>query len=125
MALKIEQIEKALKLNGGFVGPAAKGLNVTYQAVYDRIKRNARLRRTLNSIRETYLDMAENALLTKVKQGDLGAICFYLKCLGKKRGYIEKPIMGDNGDMSKPQPVQVIIQAQDCSKKVEVKNGKE
>jgi hypothetical protein len=91
MALTENQIVKALEANGGFISPTAKALNVTYHAIYDRIQRSDSLKQSLEEIRESQLDMAESALLTKINiEKDLGAICFFLKCKGKKRGYIEK-----------------------------------
>jgi len=35
--------------------------------------------------------MAENKLLDAVEKRQAWAVCFYLKCQGKKRGYIEQP----------------------------------
>ncbi len=120
MALTVKQIERALRLNGGFISQAAKSLNVTYHAIYDRIQKCPKLRRSYEEIRESNLDLAESKLLDKVKKGDLGAICFFLKCQGKKRGYIERPVGGDDGGyITKPQPVSVIIQMQDGSKQKE------
>jgi len=120
MALKIEQIEKALKANGGFISQAAKSLNVRYQTIWERIRRSSRLKQSYEEIRESYLDLAESKLLVKIREGDLGAICFFLKCQGKKRGYIERPVGGDDGSyIPKPQPVSVIIQVQDGSKQKE------
>lgn len=44
----------------------------------------------VDDVKAKYLDLAENKLLQKINDGDLGAICFYLKCQGKHRGYIER-----------------------------------
>lgn len=119
MALKIEQIEKSLRANGGFISKTAKSLNVNYQAIWDRIQRSSKLKQSYEEIKESYLDLAESALLVKIRDGDLGAICFFLKCQGKKRGYIEKLIVGDTTNIPRSQPVSVIIQVQDASKKEE------
>ena len=120
MALKIEQIEEALRANGGFISYAAKSLGITYQAVWNRIQKCPKLRQSYEEIRESYLDLAESKLLVKIREGDLGAICFFLKCQGKKRGYIERPVGGDDGSyIPKPQPVSVIIQVQDGGKQKE------
>lgn len=89
MALTEKQIQKALKANGGFITGASKALGVTYQAIHDRINRSDKLKAFYEEIQESYLDMAESKLLSQVKEGSLGAICFFLKCKGKQRGYIE------------------------------------
>lgn len=90
MHLTAEEIIRALKSKQGFVTLAAKALNVTPQAIYKRIRTNKTIERAVEEIKESHLDFAESQLLRKIKSEDLGAICFYLKCKGKDRGYIEK-----------------------------------
>lgn len=90
MGLSIKQIEIALKAKAGFISYAAEALGVTHSAISQRVKRSAHLQKVVYDIQESCLDLAETKLLGKIKSGDLGAICFYLKCKGKKRGYIEK-----------------------------------
>lgn len=92
MALTIKQIEEALRANGGFVSKTAIALNVTQSNIYDRIKKSKELQKVKLEIDESFLDLAENQLIKKIKMKDLGAICFYLKCKGKGRGYVEKPV---------------------------------
>ena len=45
------------------------------------------------------LDMAESKLLKAIKEGQIAAIIFYLKCKGKKRGYVERQEIVDIGDI--------------------------
>ena len=106
MALTVKQIETALTNNGGFVSQAAKKLNVSYQAIYKRIKNNKRLQEIKLTVEESNLDLAESKLLTQIRKGNLGAICFYLKCKGKKRGYIETQQMNNITD-APPQPIKI------------------
>lgn len=114
-ALQISQIEAALRATGGFVTYAAKQLGVTHQAVTLRIKNSPQLQRVQDEVRESYLDLAEHALLKKIRDEDLGAICFYLKCQGRNRGYIERP-KEDQMSESAAQPVKVVIEVQDGRK---------
>ena len=92
MSLTIKQIETALRSSGGFVSQTAKKLNVTSEAIYQRIWKSEYLKKVKNEIDESYLDLAESKLLKKINDEDLGALCFYLKCKGKGRGYVEKPV---------------------------------
>ena len=69
---------------------AGKKLNVHYTTISHRIAKSEKLQRIREEIQESYLDFTESQLIKKIGKGDLGAICFYLKCKGKGRGYIEK-----------------------------------
>lgn len=82
-------IEKALRLTGGFITYAAQQLKCAHSNISTRISKSEKLKEVLEEIRESFLDLTEAKLIQKIREGDLGAICFYLKCHGKKRGYIE------------------------------------
>jgi hypothetical protein len=82
-------ISTLIKTNG-FISQAAKILNVSTQAVYKRIQENPHIKSVVIDIQEQSLDFVENQLFKKIKDGELSAIIFYLKCKGKKRGYTER-----------------------------------
>lgn len=83
------RIIEALEASGGFVSVAAKKLNCTVQAIYFRIRNSEKLRQVKEAIDESYLDLTESKLITLIKNENLGAICFFLKCKGRGRGWIE------------------------------------
>ena len=85
----IKEILTALDKSGGRVADAAKSLGVSYQAIYKRIKKHPELLEKMETIRESYLDLAESKVVTAVNNGQPWAICFYLKCQGKHRGWVE------------------------------------
>ena len=87
--LSENEIENALWETGGFISQAAKRLGCTQGNVSNRVRVSERLKTALYEIQNQYLDFTESKLLKKIKQEDLGAICFYLKCKGKERGYVE------------------------------------
>ncbi len=93
MSLTIKQIEDALTRHGGFVSQAAKALNVQPQAIYKRIRRSQHLTDVQFQLTETYLDLAESKLIKAIQEGESWAICFFLKCRGKQRGYVEKQML--------------------------------
>jgi hypothetical protein len=83
-------IENALRASGGFISRAARRLGKDHSSISQRIKKSPRLQEVLNEILESQLDIAEDQLMKLMAEGSLGAICFYLKCKGKHRGYVEK-----------------------------------
>jgi hypothetical protein len=85
-----EEFIACLRRNRGKMTFVAKELGCTLQAVSQRIKENVDLQWEMDSIGENILDMAEIKLEEKVSEKDLGALCFLLKCKGKKRGYVER-----------------------------------
>ena len=85
----VKEILTALDKSGGRVADAAKMLGVSYQGIYKRIKGNPDLMEKLETIREGYLDLAESKVVAAVKKNAPWAICFYLKCQGKHRGWVE------------------------------------
>lgn len=101
----LEECAVALRKAGGFVTGAAKLLGISQSSLCERIQKHEELQMVQAEIKEQYLDMAETALLKKIKSGDLGAMCFYLKCQGKKRGYIEKEAQQQASEAN----VQVVI----------------
>ena len=85
------RITTALRSTDGFVSYAAASLGCTEQTLYNAFKRWPDLKEELNMIREGHIDMAEHSLIKQVKDGNTAATIFMLKCLAKKRGYIEQP----------------------------------
>ena len=90
MKVKMKDIVEALRKYHGIIAPTAQALGVTYHAIYNRVKRSKVLQDEIEIATETMLDFAENKLMKKIEDGDNTAIIFFLKCKGKKRGYIEK-----------------------------------
>ena len=97
----IEEIEEALIKAHGLVAVAAKiivnekrkndpDFKISQQAIYERIRRSSYLQEVLHRCDEETLDFVEGKLMTAISNGNLTAIIFYLKCKGKRRGYIER-----------------------------------
>jgi DNA-binding Xre family transcriptional regulator len=109
MARQISQakILEALEASGGNVTDAANALGYHRTALHRRISGNAKLSEAVEQIRESRLDLAETNLMKLVREGNLGAICFYLKCQGKHRGWVERSeITGADGGPVKTESVE-------------------
>tara|TARA_Y100000593_G_scaffold42053_1_gene80602 strand:- start:1201 stop:1626 length:426 start_codon:yes stop_codon:yes gene_type:complete len=88
------QIETVLAQTGGLIAPAARQLGVTRNAIYKRVRENPDLRDLLDEIRESHIDFAEGQLLGKIREGHPACIMFFLRTIGKSRGYVER-VQGD------------------------------
>ena len=89
-ALTVDQIAKAIRANGGFITRTAEALGVSAPAISIRVSKSAKLQKVVRETEEFYLDLAESKLMGAINAGEPWAICFFLKCKGKKRGYVER-----------------------------------
>ena len=92
------QVSEALRASDGNLTAAATKLGVTRQGVYDYIDRY-KLQEVLDQSREKMADEAVGQLHRLVRDGNLGAVIFYLKTQVKSRGYTERiETTGKDGD---------------------------
>jgi|TARA_R110000822_G_scaffold199831_1_gene337490 hypothetical protein len=92
------QVSDALLASDGNLTAAATKLGVTRQGVYDYIDRY-KLQDVLDQSREKMADEAVGQLHRLVRDGNLGAVIFYLKTQAKSRGYTERiETTGKDGD---------------------------
>ena len=97
-AISVKRVEAALRKDGGNVTKAAEQLGMTRRNLYYRIEASEHLQAVLVEIRESTVDLAENVLLTALKDGNLTAAIFIAKTQGRARGYSERVEMtGANG----------------------------
>ncbi len=68
---------------------AAEKAGVSRRTVYAERDRNPEFREAMEDIREKAIDIAENALLKAIEEGNVTAIIFFLKTQAKHRGYTE------------------------------------
>lgn len=68
----------------------AEALGISRRQLYRWYSTSAKLKAEMDNIKESLLDFAESKLAELIAQGDKTAIIFFLKCQGKKRGYIER-----------------------------------
>jgi len=85
-----KQLLAALEASMGNVSAAARALGYTRRRVEQRIAKSPKLQEAKNDLRESMTDNAESALNRAILQGEAWAVCFYLKCQAKNRGYVER-----------------------------------
>ena len=88
----LNEIKAALAECGGRVSDAAQKLGCDPHTLRSRIERSPDLQKTLDHIREDQVDLAESRLLERIDKGELSAITFFLKCQGRRRGWVEKQL---------------------------------
>ena len=85
---------------GGVVSVAAQTLGYNRTHLSTMIGQTPELRAELDSIREEVIDLAEGKLLSAIRDGSEKSIHFYLRTIGKSRGYSERVVLA--GDSSAP-----------------------
>ena len=93
-----EQMVRALEESKGLIAPAARALGCSRDTIRTYLEEYSAVAQAKLDQREAVTDMAENALYAAILRGEAWAICFYLKCMAKDRGYVEKAeISGPGG----------------------------
>ena len=85
-----KQLAKGLEAAMGNVSVAARALNYSRCGLIYRIANSEYLQQIQKDLREAMTDNAESSLNRAILGGEGWAVCFYLKCQGKSRGYVER-----------------------------------
>lgn len=96
---KKNDIKKAIKGSGGLISKIARKLDCEWHTANRWIDK-LDLQRELENERESILDLAEDKLVTNIREGDNCSILFYLKCKGKQRGYVERNEIQHSGKVT-------------------------
>jgi hypothetical protein len=93
-----EEMIKALEESKGLIAPAARALGCSRDTIRSYLEEYTAVRQAKLDQREAVTDMAENSLYEAIRRGEAWAVCFYLKCMAKNRGYIERAeLTGNSG----------------------------
>ena len=84
------QIIEALREKHGNLSAASRYLNCSRDTIRRYIDLYPTVKAVADEERETLIDFAENQLFQQVKDGNITAIIFTLKTIGKSRGYVER-----------------------------------
>ena len=87
---KAQEVAAALRKNNGMLAAAARELGVSRQTVYNYINKYVTVKEARDEARDTLLDMTETKLFEAIQKGNITAIMFALKTIGKERGYVER-----------------------------------
>ena len=84
--LMIQALTKSL----GNVSSACKSIGIERSTHYDWLESDPNYKNEVESISDYSLDFVESKLIENINDKKESSIFFYLKCKGKKRGWIEK-----------------------------------
>lgn len=94
-----EKLLQCLRETSGIVQYACEKAGISRTTYYNWYDDDDAFRERVDEINELQIDVAEAALLKKIKAEDTTAIIFYLKTKGRDRGYTERrEITGANGE---------------------------
>jgi len=85
-----EQIIEAIHASHGNLASAARRLKCGRSTVYRYLDNHPTIKAAYEEERETLIDFTEDQLFKQVQAGNITAIIFTLKTIGKHRGYIER-----------------------------------
>lgn len=77
-------------MSGGVIAVAAQKLGIARRTLYSWITEDTDLQEALREIRDEVLDLAEGQLLNAIREGSERSIHFYLRTVGRERGYGDK-----------------------------------
>lgn len=86
-----EEIREAILDAGGNLSEAARRCGMSRRGLVYRLDQTPDLWRVRDEARESQKDKAESALMSAIERGEAWAVCFFLKCQAKDRGYMERP----------------------------------
>ena len=82
----------------GILAAAARQLGCSRTTLYNYMERYSTVKDAYIDARESLIDFTEQQLFKQVSEGNITAIIFTLKTIGKRRGYVERQeVTGANG----------------------------
>ncbi len=95
-----EQMIDAIQKANGIKAAAARVLGCSRTTIDRYIANYATVAQAYEESRETLIDMAEGKLFEQIKGGNITAIIFALKTIGKHRGYVERIEQQHSGEVN-------------------------
>jgi hypothetical protein len=83
----------------GIVTSACIKAEINRDTHYEWLKDDPEYAKSVSDVAEIAIDFAESSLHKQISEHDTTATIFYLKCRGKKRGYIEKSEIEHSGKL--------------------------
>ncbi len=101
-----EEVSQAIIKAKGILSVAADLLGCSRRTIYNYIQKYKTVKDVAEDQKEKTTDWVFNKLLMAIKKDNLTAIMFYLKTVGKDRGFTER--FEHTGADEKPIPISII-----------------
>lgn len=95
-----KQMLDALEKSLGIITSACKQVGIARSTHYEWYSKDKSYRIAVKEIENVAIDFAESQLHKQISKGNPLSTIFYLKCKGKKRGYIEQQDIKVTGNMT-------------------------
>ena len=92
----IEALEKSL----GIVTTACMSVGISRQTHYNWLSSDIDYKLAVDDLQNVALDFAESKLHKQIEKGNPISTIFFLKCKGKRRGYIEEQDININANIT-------------------------
>jgi len=89
LKLRKYDIKKAVEGSGGIMSNVARLLNCNWHTAKKYITKY-KLDKEFEALKETQIDFAFTKLLENIRANDTTSIIFFLKTIGRNRGFVEK-----------------------------------
>ena len=106
-----DKVIETHKKNFGIVTLTCKQMNINRTTFYEWLKLYPDFAEQINEAQDVAIDFAESMLMKNIQAQDTTSIIFYLKTIGKRRGYVEKALMDvtSNGESIIPKVIEVEV----------------
>ena len=86
-----ERFLEALKATNGNITRACQIVKISRLTYYNWLEKFPDFAKECDMLIDEKIDVVEDALFANIQDGDTASIIFFLKTIGRRRGYIERP----------------------------------
>ena len=104
-----EQMIQAIYESKGILASAARRLGCTRQTVHNYVNKFQTVKAAYEDARESNIDYVEGKLMYAIEKGHVPAIIFFLKTIGKNRGFVERQEVAGVSDA----PMHIVVNWED------------
>ncbi|NLH60524.1 MAG: hypothetical protein GX452_03880 [Ignavibacteriales bacterium] len=101
-------VKNAIEKSSGIKREIYQNLQISRTTFYEICKKHPEINELIENKADEVLDFAESKLIEQIEAGNLTAIIFFLKCKGKKRGYVERTELEVNPEIGEINTIRIV-----------------